>query len=518
MTKIEKEVVKVKEAKSGFIKEGAKADYNFVPGSINPWTTTNMSYWKDIDQPKFIKIVDECRFFYRLDPLASTVINKLVDIGINDILFSKHGLSDNEFRLYLALKPKLQEFAESMAIEYLLSGLVVPEVTFASATKEELKSFGVKKYEALTVPKAMWIRDPKSIIIRSTMLSDQPTYYVIIPEETLHFIKSGGKYPDGSIDVELYELLLQQYPDFVAKVKKGETKILLENDYVIRRRALSDNAYPIPYMSATLESLRHKRHMRQMDYSIIDKVMGAIMHVKIGSDEFPITDGEEDNTYVEDIRKQLNWRFQPQRDVERIFQFITSHTVDIKWVFPDMEALINDSKYTEINDEILSGLGFPRILVTGESMRSGSSDPEVATRGPQKTVEFMRIKIIEVIKYVCREVAKQNGFTNFPDVDFAALNLHKFSEFVASLNQLYQTGGLSRQSYAAYLGYDFEAELEKRSSEQDLLEESGVPEVGPNPFGSPQTQKPTGSTTPKKPSSSKVSGENSNGNTRKPAK
>ncbi len=506
----------VKETKAGQVLKGAKSDFSTF-GNINPWGL-GMKNWNYGDlsayRDKYVKILNECRFFYIFDPLASTVLNKLVDVGISNILFSKHGLSDNEFRLYKAIKPKLQEFAESMAIEYLLSGLVVPEVTFGTATKEELVSFGVKKYEALTIPKSMWIRDPKTIYIKTTMISDNPTYYVEIPEETRYFIRSGGTYSDGTKDLELYELMVQYYPDFVALVKKGETKIPLDNPRVIRRRYLSDNPYPIPYMQASLESLKHKRHMRQMDYSIIDKVMGAIMHVKVGSDDFPITDSEEDDSYVESIRQQLNWRNMPKNDQERIFQFITSHAVEIKWVFPDIATLINDSKYTEINDEILNGLGFPRILITGESLRSGSSDPEVATRGPQKTLEFMRNKIIEVIRYICREVAKQNGFSSYPDVSFEALNLHSFQQFIEALDKLYQTGGLSRQSYGEYLGYDFETELEKRSSEQELLEKSGVPEVGPNPFGSPTTQQ----TTAKKPANSKVSGDNSNGNTNKQSK
>ncbi len=500
-----------KEPRKGFIRKGAVASFDSF-GDINPWGM-NITGWNSEfifnHQIRFVKLVNECRFFYTYDALTSTVINKLVDIGINDLLFSKHGLSDNEFRLFTALKPRLLEFAENMAIEYLLSGLVVPEVSFSSATKDELISFGVKKYDTLTIPKTMWVRDPKTIHIKTTILSDSPTYYVEIPEETLYFINNSGVYSDGTSDMDLWQMMSEYYPEFIALVKKGERKIPLDNEHVIRRRALSDNPYPKPYIQPALEALKHKRHMRQMDYSIIDKVMGAIMHIKVGSDEFPITDSEEDADYIESIRSQLNWRNMPRNDQERIFQLITSHVVDINWVFPDVSNLINDSKYTEINEEILNGLGFPRILITGESLRTGSSDPEVATRGPQKTVEFMRLKIIEEIRYICAEIAKLNGFKNYPDVDFSALNLHNFKDFVESLDKLYQTGALSRQSYGEFLGYDFEVELSKRESEQKLLEASGVPQVGVNPFGSPAAQQ----TKPQ--SSTSITGDNKNGNSNK---
>lgn len=489
-SEIEKEEKVVRE---GVIGKGAIASYEGM-GNVNPWALTpkNWSYEENSNfQPKFVKTINECRFFYTFDPMASTIIDKLVDIGINELLFSKNGLSENEFRLYTAIKPKLQEFAEAMALEYFLSGLVVPEFTFGLATKDELVRFGIKKYDTLTIPKSMWVRDPKTISIKTTMLSDNPTYFVEIPSETVMFIMNKGKYVDGTEDRELYELMLKQYPEFVAQILAGKRKIVLDNPNVVRRRSLSDNPYPIPYMQASLEALKHKRHMRQMDYSIIDKVMGAVLHIKVGSDDFPITDSEEDNSYVDSIRTQLNWRNLARTDQERIFQLITAHTVELNWVFPDVANLINDSKYMEINDEILNGLGFPRILITGESIRSGASDPEVATRGPLITLEAMRTKLIEVIRYACREIAKLNGFKNYPTVSFEALNLHNFQEFTASLKELYAVGALSRQSYGEFLGYDFETELEKRTSEQELLEESGIPEVGPNPFGSPTTQQPT---------------------------
>lgn len=494
--------------KEGMLKKGAKASYEGGIGNTNPWcfTAKNWSYSDNSNyQTRFVRVLNECRFFYMFDPMASTIIDKLVDIGINDLLFSKHGLSDNELRLYTAIKPKLQEFAEAMALEYFLSGLVVPEFTFGLATKEELVSFGVKKYETLTIPKSMWIRDPKTIYIKTTMVSDKPTYFVEIPSETVTFILNRGKYADGTEDRELYELMLRQYPEFVQQIIDGKRKIVLDNPNIIRRRSLSDNPYPIPYMQASLEALKHKRHMRQMDYSIIDKVMGAILHVKVGSDEFPITDSEEDDATVESIRNQLNWRHLYKTDQERIFQLVTSHVVDLKWVFPDVANLINDSKYNEINDEILNGLGFPRILITGEAMRSGSSDPEVATRGPQITLESMRSKVIEVIRSVCKQMAKENGFKNYPIVSFKALNLHNFQEFVSALKDVYAAGSLSRQSYGEFLGYDFEQELEKRIFEQGELEKSGIPEVGPNPFGSPTTQQPS-----KKPDNSPVKKEKTN--------
>jgi hypothetical protein len=458
--------------------------------SANPWVSKIDEAATKADLDIFQGLVNECRFFYRNEPLVATTINKMIDIGINDLVFSKNGLTDNEFKVFLSLKSKLIEFAEAMALEFLLSGLVVPEVSYGKIKKEDIKDYGIKKYDSLVVPLSMWVRDPKSIKITTSILTDRPIYSVIIPADMIYFITNKGKYPDGKEDKVSFELLKKTYPEFVKLVLAGETEIVLENHNIIRRRYTTDNAYPIPYASASLDALKHKRKFRQMDYSLADKMIGAMLHVKMGSDLFPITDSEEDKKFVDDLRNQLRWRFDSKKDLERIFQLLTSHTVDVTWLLPDTKELLNIEKYSDINLEILYGLGFPRSLITGESAKSGTSDPELSMIGPVKTMENFRRKIIEVIKKICLEVAKENNFKNPPQVTFKQLNLHSFQDLLSGLSKLYETGGLSRQSYDDVLGYDFEDELDKRELEQGMIEKAGIPQVGLSPFSGNNVQEP----------------------------
>jgi len=224
-----------------------------------------------------------------------------------------------------------------------------------------------------------------------------------------------------------------------------------------------------------------------MDYTLIDKVISAILHVKVGSDEFPITDSPEDKIYLDELRSQLRMRGNSEQLMERIFQLVTNHTVELNWIFPNAEILLNDKKYEDINQEILFGLGFPRVLITGEAAKSGTSDPELATLAPVKTMENFRRKIIEVIRDICVEVSIRNNFKSAPTVEFAGLNLHAFADFVAGLTQLYNSSSLSRTDLARVYGYDFLDQLDKLEKENTELEKRGLPTVGPNPFGSPVT-------------------------------
>lgn len=447
----------------------------------NPWTEipkfkTTVNFQND-----YLKTVDHCRFFYRTEPLVNSIIDKLVEIGINDLVFVKNNLTANEYRVFTAVKPKLLEFAQQMATEYLLSGLVVPEVGYNRVDKDFIFGLGIKKYTSLILPDSMWVRDPHTVKIKTTMLGDKPSYFAKVPEGLASFIKSGGTYPDGTKDLALYELLKKYYADFIKEVLAGKTEFLLDNPYIFRRKYTTDNAYPIPYAASSLEALHHKRKLRRMDYSIIDKVISAIMHVKVGSDDFPITESDEDQEYLTQLRTQLRMRGNGVDVMERIFQLITNHTVDIKWIFPDTATLLDVNKYADINQEILFGMGFPRILITGETSKSGTSDPEIAALSPIKTAEDFRRKVLEVIKNVCLEISKRNGFNSVPAVQFKSINLHKFADFLNYLSKLYDSAAISRTTLGGEFGYDFTAELDLMESEMKAIREKGLPEFGMTP-------------------------------------
>jgi hypothetical protein len=466
--------------------------------SANPWKDPTKDLTKSVEFDDFVKSIQLCKFFYKTEPIIATVINKLVEIGINDLTISKEGLSDNEFRVFTALKPRLLEYAETLAQEFFLSGLVVPEVGYGPVDKDTIFELGIKKYSRLTFPVSMWVRNPETIKINSSVMSDQPSYFFVVPDEVVSFVKGKGKYPDGRDDQELFLKLKAFYPEFVKKVMSGETEFLLNNKLIIRRKFLSDNAYPVPFISPVLDALQHKRKMRRVDYSIMDKMLGAILHVKVGSDLFPVTSSDEDLELLSDIRTQLNYKFLSDLNLERIFQLVTNHTVSLNWIFPDIALLKDTNKYDDINQEILFGLGFPRVLITGESQRTGTSDPEIALISPVKTLESMRRKIIRVIRDIVRTVAIENNF-KAPRVDFRSLNLHAFKDFMDVLSKLYDSSAISRTTLADAVGLDITDELDKLEFEKTELESRGLSGVGVQPFSSPglnnTNQQPDNTTT-----------------------
>jgi len=448
--------------------------------SYNPWSTVEVDTLDRNTTDNYLKIVNQCRFFYKRDPLSSTTINKLVDLGVTDIVMSRENLSDNVYRVFDALKPKLKEFAQLMAHEYLLSGLVVPEIEFTPVTKEQLNAYNIKKYTTLTLPTTMWIRDPATITINSSLLGPKVSYYVSVPDKLVSFITSGGTYPDGTKDVDLYNNLLVSYPQFVTQVNDGAKKVLLNNDNIFRRKPQSYEPYPIPYLESALEALQHKRNLRRMDYSVASRVISAILLFRLGDKDFPLTEDNADS--LAELKNQVLWRDGQGNNVERIFQLFANHTLQIDWIMPDIGALISDSKYTEINQEILFALGMPRIIITGESEKSNTSTPEYAMMSPAKTMENFRSHIVQVLSYIVNEVARQNSFNSAPDISFEPINISAFKDFFAALSTLYKNGNISRTTFDNALGINWNDEVNQKEEEDKLMQEKQIGSFAPQPF------------------------------------
>jgi hypothetical protein len=215
------------------------------------------------------------------------------------------------------------------------------------------------------------------------------------------------------------------------------------------------------------------------------------------------------------------WRDYSGKDVERIFQLFANHTLQVEWIVPDTQAMLNEQKYMSVNQDIIYALGFPRVLITGESERTGTSDPQYAMMSPAKTMDNFRRKIIKVIQSIVRRVAEENSIKSIPEVKFKPLTLFDHQTLLKSLADLYAGGNISRTTYAEELGYEWNDETEARKLEKDKLESLGLDGIAEQPFsgkqnvdanGNPVDSKTGAKTTPdKKPSDIKNTSNNKNG-------
>ena len=438
----------------------------------------------DVDIDDYQEVIKACRFYYKKDPLVASVINRLADMAATDIVIEKGNLRTNEYKALLAIIPMLKNYVRDAVREALISGLVYTEVDFRLFKKEELRVLGVKNYNTLKLPEKIWFRNPETIVIKPGLTASDARYFLKIPQEFIAFIKSGGKYSDGTVDKELYNRIVQEYKDLVKAIKDGKTEFPLSPRYKVLRKEIHPNSpYPVPYLTPIIEHAAYKRNLRRMDYATASRVITAIMLVRLGNDKYPLTEDDED-AFVQ-IEQQLRAQQSMSSSsisFERIIQLFADHTLQIDWVFPPVDVLLDDKKYDPINQEILVGLGFPMSALIGESLRSNAKNDTAISNIPGIVINPIRELLLSDIKQIVYDIINMNRFRGEPDViRFEPIRLESVETFIKLLDFLYSNGNLSGQTMLEKVGFDWNREIRRRVEEYQKLEKTQIPVFPPTP-------------------------------------
>jgi|688.fasta_scaffold19541_11 hypothetical protein len=454
----------------------SKAVAGFSPNPIFTYNLNVVGYYDPLNQPfdntkryTYHEMIVFCRYFYERDTIARTVINRLVNLGVTKLRNKK--TSDDVNALFFdAVAEKIQPFLKLMATEYFVHGLVVPGITYKTIMMNKLNpALGRKRVE---VPDEMWVRNVANIKLRKRPTGMQRGIYLQIPEEEATFIQHKGKRLDGTDDTEAYKELLRQSPEYVRAVQNGQRIFPLTDSRAIYGDLTSYTDYPVPYLQNALSAMQHKEYLKIMDRTIVSRSIELLRQVKIGSDEYPATDDD-----IEATQKAIA---QASASGDRVFNLFTNHTVDIQWVLPPLDALLNESKYAEPNADIFLAMGFPRILTVGESLRSNSSDSRIATLGPMSTLTEVRERILSWIEWFYEDLAERNNMATWPKPYFSPIQFQDMTALTQFAIQAQQIGAISKDTISQLYGTTYEEEQQKISFEVQAddtnQQEPGTPE------------------------------------------
>ncbi len=423
------------------------------------------------DHPNsYLSEISQCRYFYRYDPVASTVINRMVDMSVTK-LRNRRGLCNDEEMFYFnALAKTLYPVLQSASMEYLISGMSIIDYGTKRIMGQKLHpSLGRVRY---VVPDSMWVRNPENIVLKRVPGSMKRQVFIRIPDEERTFIMNEGVRSDGTEDKDAYIALITQFPDYVRMVRDNVRLIPLDNVHPILRRIMPTSDWPQPYLVPALAPMKHKMRIKQMDFSIATKAIEAIRLVRAGSDEYPVVD---DDSTLSEIRTQMQARPNSGAgDVEQIYSLFTNHTIDISWVYPPIDALLSDVKYVEPNSEIFMAMGFSKLLMTGETGRSNSGNSVAATMGPVSALNEMRANIIAWIERLYVDLADANGFKNTPDPIFSTIAAADTVALAQYAIEAVKLGALSKDTLARMFGSDFETEHEQIEAEAGVTDDTPV--------------------------------------------
>ena len=414
-----------------------------------------------------------CYDFYRRGGMASVVIDRIAELAVTDLNNGQRKTSNQANFYYDAVihrKPsRLYRFFRMMALEYFLTGMVVPKVTWKTMKGSDLHP-ELKAGREYVVP-SFDLYPPLLVNILWAGWGEKE-FWLTIPEEDLRLLSRKGvrltKEQQQRFDY------LSQFSIFTEAVASGSNKVRLKDVDPILRKELSLNPYPTPYLSKVLEALVFKQQLRRMDFAVASRIINAILLVQEGDKDFPLVEGERNN--LDELKKQILARANNPVLLERLFMLFSNHTTKLTWVTPDVTALLDQEKYKQANDEVMEGLGFPRILIVGES--KGAQAAEVSTWAIQPQMEELRTMLLEWASTVFEQAADYNSFRNPPVPSFTPIRLQDFIKTAAVYAQLYREGNMSRTSRAQTVGLNFEDEVEKMMDEKELMDD--LPEDFPD--------------------------------------
>jgi hypothetical protein len=428
---------------------------NYLAGYVNPDKQKKRTYHETLPL---------VRWFYENDPVAGTVVNRMAEMSVTVLRNRKKTKKNLEevtpevLAFFDALNEQLKPFFKIMALEYLLHGMALPQYTTARLRGDKIaEKLGRKRYTTL---EKIWVRNPDHIELKRRPTGMDRQVFYKVPQDEIVFIQNKGVRSDGTEDREAYEYLVENFPDYVKDVQKGKTKFPLDDVRPIYRKQNSYDEYPIPFLQNALKSLQHKEYLKSMDRSIASRAIEAIRHVRVGDKDFPADD--DDITAVENMVTTNS------SAGERIFNLFTNHTVEIEWVFPPLDALLNEAKYAEPNSDIFLGLGFPRILTVGETAKSNAADNKIASLGPKATLEDLRDAIIAWLKELYLELAEINNFDRVPEPYFAPIATTDMTALIQFAIEALTAGAISKDTVSQLYGSDYETEAGQILTEQEM--------------------------------------------------
>lgn len=412
----------------------------------------------------------QCRYFYRRDPFASTVINRMSEMTAGRVQNHRNFCSDEEYNYFLGLAPRLDQFIADAALEYFVAGMAVPDFFTTKIMGSRLHpELGRKRY---SIPDPLWVRNTDSIQLERNPIGANRTVYVKLTSEEINFILSGGVKKDGTEDKELYNSIVKQFPEYVQAIKEGRSRLVLPEVKPILRKPPVNCDYPQPFLVPALDSLKHKMRIKEMDYTIATRAIEAILLIQAGSDEFPVS--EDDDTF-ENLKGQLSAQDIDARK-QLIYKLFTNHTIKMSWVYPPFEALLSDGKYIAVDSDIFMSVGFSRVLLTGETLRSNAATGDTIILGPLATLQEARNSILRWLRYLYERLADINGFSNVPEPFLPPLTMGDAKTLVQYASNALKDGAISRSLYAQLFGSDFNIELLQRQYEESIA--GSIPSVG----------------------------------------
>ncbi len=470
--------------------------------------------------------------YYYVDPLVGSATNLLAGLARKGF---ENDIDDENIKQFYdvwTFDVRFDEILEWIFLDFFKTGHVTtykvlskyePRVSYLSPIPgqkigNKKKTAGKEKAAKKNIwskghlPVAYTVLNPLLVTIEGNLLFDKVTTKITPPPELTELLKK-----PSSEQSEEEKMLIKSLPsDLKAAAEKGG-EYQLDSRLVghITYRKQPYERYAKPRATKVFDSIEYKNALRQADLSTLDGISNYILKITIGNDEYPVVSQAE----LESVAQLFN-------TPSKSFDVVWNHTLEIeKIVSPEIDKILGQGKYDQVNDDLSTGLAISRSLIDGGGDMN-AAEVDLLTKGLTEEINYARRQVTRWIYREYQQIAEAMGFERFPKVRWDDGILLDTILYMNTLAQLVDRRMLSYRTSLEALGFDYPNELRNMEEEMPLVEDGtfgilgspwqqakslGVGKQAPVPKGTPSsgpkkgTQKMTDPKTKTKPKKSEVS-------------
>lgn len=488
----------------------------------------DLSMKKDVydEDPKVL--YDKVMRYYYTEPIVGSVINVLSSLAskgfendIDDVdikNFFDTWVFDVNFEevidwIFLEL------FKTSQVTTYKYIANYEPRISTiqpaGSSKSKKVKSVGKLENAAKKkiwskghLPVGYTVLNPSLVNITGNLLFNNVSVSLSPPKELGEVLKK-----NTSDLTEEEKALIKALPSDLKKAAESGGDYQLDSRLVgnITYKKQPYERYARPRTARVFESIEYKKALRNADLSTLDGISNYILKITVGNDEFPVTSQEE----LEAVAKLFD-------TPSKSFDVVWNHTLKIeKIVSPEIDKILGQAKYSQVNEDITGGLSFTRALLDATDVTAGS---EWAIGAVKEDIDYARKQVTRWIYNEYRQIAEAVGFDRFPRVRWDENILRNDILYKNSIASMVDRRMLSYQTALETLGFDYTNELGNMQNELPLIidgtfglrgspfqQATSLQKTQNAPVGTPSNGRPTGTTNTKTPETdpSKIEASNS---------
>lgn len=299
---------------------------------------------------------------------------------------------------------------------------------------------------------------PKRIRISSISISGQPVLEYCITEYARQYTMAKE---------DFINTLLEQYqgypPEILDQIKSGSGQYIQlnpENTYTVQVEKSMYEKYAVPLGVSCLKSFSKKNLISQYENSLLNIGARSFLHVQAGDkDKKPTLNPGELGDIGAIFKNALNG-----------FPLaVTAWNVAANYISVDTKGMFDKSKYTETNNEILSGCGISPIIATGDSSSSNFASASINVGTTEKRISQNQDSVVEFINWLMQKRATEwrTALNKLPQFVFNPIDLKNDSSFKDEILKIYQQGLISKQTTIENLGFSYDQELERKKSDNE---------------------------------------------------